>query len=83
MAGSCGHALGVHEGGIDASRRLGARLAAFVALSEVLFAIALAWLILDELPLPSQLAGGALIVVGIGCVRYDELVAGRVPVPQS
>jgi drug/metabolite transporter (DMT)-like permease len=69
--------------GIDASRRLGARLAAFVALSEVLFAIALAWLILDELPLPIQLAGGALIVVGIGCVRYDELVAGRVPVPQG
>ena len=36
--------------GIAASRALGSRLASFVALLEVLFALVFAWLLLGELP---------------------------------
>jgi drug/metabolite transporter (DMT)-like permease len=73
--------------GIVAARRLGPKVAAFLGLTEVLFAVAFAWVLLDELPLPIQLAGGVLIVAGVAAVRYDELddpalqpAAGEVPV---
>lgn len=59
--------------GIGAARLLGAKLASFVGLTEVLFAILVAWLMLGELPAPIQLAGGALIVAGVALVRLDEL----------
>jgi drug/metabolite transporter (DMT)-like permease len=36
--------------GIAAIRRLGSRLASFVALAEVLFGVLWAWVLLDELP---------------------------------
>src|SRR5438132_837494 len=49
--------------GIAAIRRLGSRLASFVALTEVLSALVFAWLLLGELPRPVQLAGGALVLV--------------------
>lgn len=62
--------------GIVAARRLGARLASFFGLSEVLFAVAFAWLLLGELPRPVQLAGGVLITVGVACIRWDELRLG-------
>jgi hypothetical protein len=32
----------------------------------------------DEMPLPIQLIGGVLIVLGVACVRYDELSIGPV-----
>src|SRR3546814_19195740 len=48
--------------GIAAGRRLGSRLASFVALSEVLAALVAAWLLLDELPRARQLVGGMLIL---------------------
>jgi drug/metabolite transporter (DMT)-like permease len=60
--------------GIAAARRLGPKVAAFLGLTEVLFAVMFAWALLDELPLPIQLAGGGLIVAGIAAVRYDELL---------
>src|SRR5690606_5450291 len=62
-----------YASGIAAARRLGARLAAFLGLTEVLFAILVAWLLLDELPLAVQLLGGALIVAGVAVVRLEEL----------
>jgi drug/metabolite transporter (DMT)-like permease len=65
--------------GIAATRRLGAKVASFVGLSEVIFSVLIAWLLLGELPLPVQLAGGALIVAGIVAVRYDELRGDRSP----
>src|SRR6478736_5794978 len=40
--------------GIEAGRRLGSRLASFVALGEVLAAVVWAWLLLGELPRPVQ-----------------------------
>ncbi len=61
--------------GIAATRRLGAKVASFVGLTEVMFAVLFAWLLIGELPLPVQLAGGVLIVAGVAAVRYDELTS--------
>jgi drug/metabolite transporter (DMT)-like permease len=59
--------------GIAAARLLGAKLASFVGLAEVVFAVLIAWLLLGQLPTPVQLGGGALIVAGIALVRADEM----------
>lgn len=59
--------------GIGAARRLGAKVASFISMSEVLFAILFAWLLLGQLPAPVQFAGGALILAGVTAVRVDEL----------
>lgn len=58
--------------GVAAVRMLGAKVASFVALTEVLFAVGFAWLVLGELPTSIQLVGGALIVAGLVAVRADE-----------
>ncbi|MFZ2503575.1 MAG: DMT family transporter, partial [Nocardioides sp.] len=58
--------------GIEASRRLGARLASFVALTEVLAALGFAWLLLAELPGPVQLVGAGLILLGVVTVKRAE-----------
>jgi drug/metabolite transporter (DMT)-like permease len=58
--------------GIAATRRLGSRLASFVSLTEVLMALLLAWLLLGETPGGVQLAGGALILIGVVVVRLGE-----------
>ena len=63
--------------GIFAARELGATLASFVGLTEVVFAVLFAWLFLDQLPRPIQLIGGALIVAGVALVRIDELGRDR------
>jgi drug/metabolite transporter (DMT)-like permease len=59
--------------GIEAARRLGAKVASFVGLTEVLFAVLFAWVMLGQLPGPVQLAGGVFIVAGVAMVRVDEL----------
>lgn len=59
--------------GIGAARLLGPKLATFVGLSEIVFAVLFAWVLLGELPTILQLAGGALIVIGIALVHIDEL----------
>jgi drug/metabolite transporter (DMT)-like permease len=64
--------------GIGAARILGASLASFVGLTEVLFAVLIAWAVLGELPTAMQAVGGTLIVVGIALVRLDGL---RKPAP--
>ena len=58
--------------GIVATRRLGSRLASFVALTEVLVALVVAWLLLGEIPRWIQLLGGALILTGVVAVRLGE-----------
>lgn len=58
--------------GIAAGRRLGSRLASFVALTEVVAGVAWALLLLDELPRPVQLLGGALIMLGVVAVKLGE-----------
>jgi drug/metabolite transporter (DMT)-like permease len=68
--------------GIAAIRRLGSRVASFVALSEVLSGVLWAWLLLDELPRPVQLVGGVLIVAGVVAVKLGERTVTRAePVP--
>ncbi len=59
--------------GIAASRRLGSRLASFVALTEVIAAIAFAWILLGQVPLAIQLAGAAVVLVGVVVVRLGEV----------
>jgi drug/metabolite transporter (DMT)-like permease len=58
--------------GIIASRRLGARLASFVALSEVVAAMTFAWLLLDQQPLPVQILGAALVMAGVVIIKLGE-----------
>ncbi|HYJ27547.1 MAG TPA: DMT family transporter [Nocardioides sp.] len=72
--------------GIAAGRRLGSRLASFVALGEVLAAVVFAWLLLGELPRGVQLAGGLLVLAGVVVVKLGEgrapLVVESVPEPE-
>jgi drug/metabolite transporter (DMT)-like permease len=63
--------------GIAATRRLGSRLSSFVALLEVVAGVTFAWLLLDQLPGPVQLAGGLLIVAGVVLVKLGERPRAR------
>lgn len=69
--------------GVMAARALGSKVASFVALTEVLFAVVWAWLLLGELPGTMQLLGGALIVGGVVLVRVDELRIAAVATPAA
>jgi drug/metabolite transporter (DMT)-like permease len=69
--------------GIGAARRLGAKVASFVGMAEVLFAILFAWLLLGQLPSGLQFAGGAFIVAGVALVRVDELAGGPGLLPRA
>jgi drug/metabolite transporter (DMT)-like permease len=71
VATTLGYALGV-----IAVPRIGSRVASFVGLSEVLFALGFAWVFLAEAPAPIQFAGGAAILVGVVLVRLDAQSAG-------
>ena len=62
--------------GTVGARLLGATLASFVGLTEVVFAVLFAWVLLGQLPTLVQLAGGVVVLAGIALVRLDEL---RVP----
>lgn len=55
--------------GMVAVRALGARLTSFVGLCELVATLGSAWLLLGEAPRPVQLAGGALIVLGVLLIR--------------
>ncbi len=68
--------------GIVATRLLGAKLGSFVGLSEVMFAVLFAWILLGELPRSVQLVGGLFILAGVVAVRSEE--SRSIPVePQS
>ena len=58
--------------GITAIRMLGSSVASFVSLSEVVFAVIFAALLLAQHPSATQLLGGALILVGIAVVQRDD-----------
>lgn len=58
--------------GIIAARVLGAKVASFVGLAEVMFAVLFAWLLLGELPRPIQLLGGLFILAGVVAVRSEQ-----------
>lgn len=63
--------------GILAAQNLGSKVASFVGLTEVMFAVAASWLMLGELPGLVQLFGGLLIIGGVALVRIDELRSPR------
>ncbi|MEU4215482.1 DMT family transporter [Actinoplanes sp. NPDC026623] len=58
--------------GVIASRRLGSRVASFVALLEVVAAVLFAWLLVSQLPTATQFAGGLLIIGGVIAVRLGD-----------
>ncbi len=55
--------------GIVAVRRLGSSVASFVSLTEVIFAVVFAVILLSQQPSSTQLAGGALVLAGIAVVQ--------------
>jgi len=61
-----------YSAGIGAARRLGARLASFVGLSEVLFGVLIAWIVLGQQPSGLQLLCGAFVLAGIALVKAGE-----------
>jgi drug/metabolite transporter (DMT)-like permease len=71
---------------IAASQLLGSRLMSFVGMLEVVFASVFAWISLGEALGPLQFLGGALILVGIACVRAEKQAAvpvEAVPIVES
>ncbi len=66
-------AVVAYTAGIAAARRLGAKVASFAGLTEVLFAVAFAWLLLGQRLDLTQGVGALLVVGGIALVRADEL----------
>jgi drug/metabolite transporter (DMT)-like permease len=58
--------------GIMAARRLGPKLASFIGMAEILFAVGYAWILLGQLPSATQFLGGALILAGVTLVKADE-----------
>ena len=61
-----------YTAGIAGVRLLGAKMASFVGLTEVLFAVIVAWWLLGQSLTLFQLLGGALVIAGIALVRLDE-----------
>jgi drug/metabolite transporter (DMT)-like permease len=75
-----------YSAGVAAARRLGSKLSAFVGLTEILFAVLIAWWLLDETLAPVQFVGGALILGGVAAVRAgtgegEEPAIGAEPLP--
>lgn len=58
--------------GIEAARRLGSRVASFVALSEVLIAAAIAALLVGQVPGIGPAVGSLLVITGIVLVKIGE-----------
>lgn len=72
VATAGGYAFGVRAGSM-----LGSRVASFVGLTEVLFALLIAWLVIAEVPTVMQAVGGAMILTGVILVRSDPGEAAR------
>ncbi len=68
-----------YTAGIAAARRLGATPASFVGLTEVLFAVGFAWLLLGQVPTPAQALGGLVVLAGIALVHADGSPAATAP----
>jgi drug/metabolite transporter (DMT)-like permease len=66
-----------YPSGIVAVRRLGSSVGSFVALTEVIFAVVFAFLLLGQRPGPMQLIGGVLILIGIALVQRPQRSAAN------
>jgi drug/metabolite transporter (DMT)-like permease len=62
--------------GLAAIGRLGSRLAAFLGLSEVVFAAIAGWILLGETLTVLQMLGGVAILAGIVCVKLERPASG-------
>jgi drug/metabolite transporter (DMT)-like permease len=72
-----------YAAGITAARLLGAKVSSFVGLTEVLFAVLIAWILLGQAPGVVQVIGGVVVLAGIALVRADETApVGEAPVPE-
>jgi drug/metabolite transporter (DMT)-like permease len=71
-------AVVAYVAGVTGARMLGAKVASFVGLTEVLFAVFFAWLLLGQRISVVQGIGGLLVIGGIVLVRLDELRAPAV-----
>jgi drug/metabolite transporter (DMT)-like permease len=69
--------------GIAGGARLGSRVASFVGLLEVLFAVLASWVLLGDLPAPIQLLGGVLILAGVVLVKLQREQPEAVDVPAA
>ncbi|WP_082093258.1 EamA family transporter [Demequina sediminicola] len=69
--------------GIAATRRLGARLGSFVALTEVMAAALFAWFLLGQAPGGIQIAGAALVLAGVIIVKLGERRLEPLSVPEA
>src|SRR5437763_9641632 len=58
--------------GITAIARLQPRFASLVGLSEVMFAVLAAWVLLDEAVTPLQACGGVVVLVGLALARQGD-----------
>jgi drug/metabolite transporter (DMT)-like permease len=66
-----------YPSGIIAVRRLGSSVGSFVALTEVIFAVGFAFLLLGQRPALIQLIGGGLILAGIALVQRPRRPVGN------
>src|SRR3954451_1755881 len=76
-------AVVAYVAGIAAARLLGAKVASFVGLTEVLFAVLFAWLMLGQRLDAVQVVGAVLVVGGIALVGIDELTQPGAPAAES
>ena len=58
--------------GVMAARLLGATVASFVGLTEVLFAVVFAALLVDQVPTLAQVVGGAVVLAGVALVQAGD-----------
>lgn len=68
--------------GLAAMRLLGATMGSFVALSEVVFAVVVSWIVLGEVPTGIQALGGLAILAGVIVIKVDE-ARTRTPMPAA
>lgn len=61
--------------GIIGIARLRPRFASLVGLSEVMFAVLTAWMLLGEAIAPLQALGGAIVLIGLGLARYGDRIS--------
>lgn len=59
--------------GIVGTRHLGPQVASAFGLSEVLFAVTWAWLLVDQVPTLVQAIGGLVVLGGVGFIKADDL----------
>jgi len=65
--------------GVAATRLLGAKVASFVGLTEVLFAVGWAAVLVGQVPGAGRLLGGLVVLAGVALVQADDATA---PAPE-